>query len=201
MSKARSGPSTVVHVPRRFVAEEWGGTETVILEISRQQQRAGLRPRIVTSMALAKLRHEEIGGIPVHRYPYCYPFFGLSDADRAALDKKGGNLLSISLFRAWLQIVPLRIGGGTRLKIPECMAMRTPVVSTTVGAQGLDLRHDHDILLADTPEEFARETVRALRDAALRSHIEETGFQTVHERLGWGRLGAKLAQDYSRRFA
>jgi glycosyltransferase involved in cell wall biosynthesis len=103
--------------------------------------------------------------------------------------------------RAWLQIVPLRIGGGTRLKIPECMAMRTPVVSTTIGAQGLDLRHDHDILLGDTPEEFARETARALGDAALRAHIEETGFRTVHERLGWGRLGAKLAEDYSRRFA
>jgi glycosyltransferase involved in cell wall biosynthesis len=116
MSKARSGPSTVVHVPRRFVAEEWGGTETVILEISRQQQRAGLKPRIVTSMALAKLRHEEIGGIPVHRYPYCYPFFGLSDADRAALDKKGGNLLSISLFRALLKVPDVRLFHAHALK-------------------------------------------------------------------------------------
>ncbi len=102
--------------------------------------------------------------------------------------------------RSWLQIVPLRIGGGTRLKIPECMAMRTPVVSTTIGAQGLDLRHDHDILLADTPETFAQETARALKDAALRAHIEETGYRTVHERLGWGRLGARLAEEYTRRF-
>jgi len=92
--------STIVHVPRRFVAEEWGGTETVILEISRQQQKAGLAPVIMTSMALAKLRHEIIGGVPVKRYPYCYPFFGLSADDRAALDKKGGNLLSLSLFAA-----------------------------------------------------------------------------------------------------
>ena len=80
--------STIVHVPRRFVAEEWGGTETVILEISRQQQKAGLSPVIMTSMALAKLRDETIGGVPVKRYPYCYPFFGLSADDRAALDKK-----------------------------------------------------------------------------------------------------------------
>ena len=55
----------IVHVPRRFVAEEWGGTETVILEISRQQQRAGGRPEIITSMALAKRREEQIGGVPV----------------------------------------------------------------------------------------------------------------------------------------
>ena len=95
-----SRPSTVVHVPRRFVAEEWGGTETVILEISRQQQRAGLKPVIMTSMALARQSEETIGGVPVKRYPYCYPFFGLSAEDEAALDKKGGNLLSLSLFRA-----------------------------------------------------------------------------------------------------
>jgi len=50
--------------------------------------------------------------------------------------------------RSWLQIVPLRIGGGTRLKIVESMAIGTPVVSTTIGAQGLDLRHGEDILLA-----------------------------------------------------
>jgi len=90
----------IIHVPRRFVAEEWGGTETVILEISRQQQRAGWQPEIFTSLALAKQRHETIGGVPVQRFPYCYPFFGLSTTDKAALDKKGGNLLSLSLFNA-----------------------------------------------------------------------------------------------------
>ena len=116
MSQPRPRGSTVIHVPRRFVAEEWGGTETVILEISRQQRRAGLVPRIITSMALARLQHEEIGGIPVHRYPYCYPFFGLSAADRAALDKKGGNLLSFSLFRALLKTPNVRLFHAHALK-------------------------------------------------------------------------------------
>ena len=95
-----SAAKKIIHVPRRFVAEEWGGTETVILEISRQQQRAGWSPEIYTSMALAKLHTESIGGVPVKRFPYCYPFFGLSAADIVALDKKGGNLLSLSLFNA-----------------------------------------------------------------------------------------------------
>jgi len=90
----------IIHVPRRFVAEEWGGTETVILEISRQQRRNGWQPEIFTSMALARQRHETIGGVPVKRFAYCYPFFGLSSADKAALDKKGGNLLSLPLFNA-----------------------------------------------------------------------------------------------------
>ena len=95
-----SAAKKIIHIPRRFVAEEWGGTETVILEISRQQQRDGWSPEIYTSMALAKSRDETIGGVPVKRFPYCYPFFGLSAADKAALDKKGGNLLSLSLFNA-----------------------------------------------------------------------------------------------------
>ena len=106
----------IVHVPRRFVAEEWGGTETVILEISRQQQLAGWQPEIVTSMALAKQREETIGGVPVKRFPYCYPFFGLSADDKAAMDKKGGNLLSLSLFRALLRASDVRLFHAHALK-------------------------------------------------------------------------------------
>ena len=109
-------PTTVIHVPRRFVAEEWGGTETVILEISRQQQRVGLAPVIMTSMALAKLRRETIGGVPVQRYAYRYPFFGLSAADRAAMDKKGGNLISLPLFAALLCAPGVRLFHAHALK-------------------------------------------------------------------------------------
>ena len=102
--------------------------------------------------------------------------------------------------QAWLQIVPLRIGGGTRLKIPESMAMGTPVVSTTIGAQGLDLRHGHDLLLADTPETFVDQTARALSDCALRSHLEQEGMKTVHARLSWPMLGQQLSDYYANRF-
>lgn len=105
----RSSFKRIVHVPRRFVAEEWGGTETVILEISRQQQRAGAQPEVFTSLALARERKEQIHGVPVRRFPYCYPFLGLSRADRAALDKKGGNLLSLSLLRALVSVPDVRL--------------------------------------------------------------------------------------------
>jgi glycosyltransferase involved in cell wall biosynthesis len=111
-----SRPTTIVHVPRRFVAEEWGGTETVILEISRQQQRGGFSPVITTSMALATRRNESIGGIPVKRFPYCYPFFGLSTADKTSLDKKGGNLLSISLLQSLLTEPNVRLFHAHSLK-------------------------------------------------------------------------------------
>ncbi|MES2705521.1 MAG: glycosyltransferase family 4 protein [Verrucomicrobiota bacterium] len=88
----------IVHVPRRFTAQDWGGTETVILETARRQQAEGADPVILTSMALAAEKSEVIGGIPVKRFRHVYPFFGLSAADKAALDLKGGNLLSLPLF-------------------------------------------------------------------------------------------------------
>jgi glycosyltransferase involved in cell wall biosynthesis len=88
----------IIHVPRRFVAHEWGGTETVLAEMARQQMARGWRPEIHTSLALSTQREEICRGIPVRRYGYCYPFFGLDAAQRAALDKKGGNLISLGLF-------------------------------------------------------------------------------------------------------
>lgn len=102
--------------------------------------------------------------------------------------------------RAWLQIVPLRIGGGTRLKIVECLAMGTPVVSTTIGAQGLSLQHGRDILLADTPEAFVRQTANALLNPALRDRLESAGLNTVRSTLSWPMLGRQLVEAYAKRF-
>jgi glycosyltransferase involved in cell wall biosynthesis len=99
---------------------------------------------------------------------------------------------------AWMQIVPLRIGGGTRLKIVESLAIRTPVISTSIGAQGLNLQHEKDILLANTAESFVRETARALQDATLRKHLELAGLQTARARFSWKMIGAQLSQAYSK---
>jgi glycosyltransferase involved in cell wall biosynthesis len=102
--------------------------------------------------------------------------------------------------RAWLQIVPLRIGGGTRLKIVESLGLCTPVVSTRIGAQGLDLEHDREILFADTAREFVRQTARALRDPGLRSRLAAHGLESVQRRLSWPKLGADLSRAYKNRF-
>ena len=69
-------------------------------------------------------------------------------------------------------VVPLRIGGGTRLKIYEAMAMRKASVSTTVGAEGLDVNHGRDILLADEPHTFADGVIELLCDPAKRRQFE-----------------------------
>ena len=109
-------PSEIIHVPRRFVSHEWGGTETVITEIAKQQQSAGFAPRIVTSRALSSQSRETIDGIPVERHRYCYPFLGLSQADKLAMDKKGGNLLSFSLFASLARASKARLFHAHALK-------------------------------------------------------------------------------------
>src|SRR5208282_1666566 len=68
---------------------------------------------------------------------------------------------------ATVVVVPLRIGGGTRLKIYEAMAMGKAVVSTSIGAEGLDVRSGRDLILADDPAAFAEAILSLLRDAAL----------------------------------
>jgi glycosyltransferase involved in cell wall biosynthesis len=94
--------------------------------------------------------------------------------------------------RNHLQIVPLRIGGGTRLKIVESLAIGCPVVSTTLGAQGLDLRDGEHLLLADRPEDFAAAVVRLARDAGLRDRLRTAGRRQVLAHYGWPTLAARL---------
>lgn len=94
--------------------------------------------------------------------------------------------------RGAVYIVPLRIGGGTRLKIFEAMAMAKAVVSTTVGAEGLPVTNGRDIELADEPARFAHGVVRLMRDAAARQAIETAARQLVVERYDW----SAVAQDF-----
>ncbi|HEY1416349.1 MAG TPA: glycosyltransferase family 4 protein, partial [Myxococcaceae bacterium] len=75
------------------------------------------------------------------------------------------------LARAVVAVVPIRYGSGTRIKILESFAHRVPVVSTTLGAEGLDVQDGVHLLIADDPDEFAAATVRLLGDSALRSRI------------------------------
>ena len=89
-------------------------------------------------------------------------------------------------------IVPLRIGGGTRLKIFEAMAMGKAVVSTTVGAEGLPVTSGRDIEIADEPARFAHSVVHLMRDVATRRGIETAARQLVVERYDW----SAVAQDF-----
>jgi glycosyltransferase involved in cell wall biosynthesis len=84
-------------------------------------------------------------------------------------------------------IVPLRLGGGTRLKIVEAMAMGLPAVSTTVGAAGLSVHPGEDILIADVPTSFVESVLRLLEDAELRQRIARNG-QRLARHYDWNEL-------------
>jgi len=94
--------------------------------------------------------------------------------------------------RSQVCIVPLRVGGGTRLKILEAMALGTPVVSTSKGAEGLDVTAGQDILIADEPQAFANAVLRLLDDADLRARLSENGRRLVSERYDWREIGTRL---------
>ena len=90
-------------------------------------------------------------------------------------------------------IVPLRIGGGTRLKIFEAMAMKKAVVSTTVGAEGLPVRPGENILLVDTPNDFARSVVSLLRDSKERERLGRAARTLVQEKYSWAAVAESFA--------
>ena len=96
--------------------------------------------------------------------------------------------------RAAAYIVPIRVGGGTRLKIYEAMAMEKAIVSTTIGAEGLPVEPDVELLLGDTAEEFADGVVRVLTDETLARGLGERAAQLVRERFGWERVAKSFAE-------
>ncbi len=98
---------------------------------------------------------------------------------------------------AALYIVPLRIGGGSRLKILEAMSMQKPIVSTSVGAEGLEVTDKHDILIADSPQEFCDTILKALSDKPLCDTIAQNGNKLVHNKYKWSSIGKKLSQYLS----
>ena len=93
---------------------------------------------------------------------------------------------------AAVYVVPLRIGGGTRLKIFEAMAMGRAVVSTSVGAEGLPVTSGEHLMIADGVEAFAREIVRLLRDLDQRRRLEAAARALVVERYDWSVVAGEL---------
>lgn len=96
--------------------------------------------------------------------------------------------------QASVYIVPIRIGGGTRLKIYEAMAMGKPVLSTTVGAEGLPVTNNEDVMLADSAEAFAASLTTLLRDEKAAQALGDRGAKLVREKFGWRAVAESFAE-------
>lgn len=93
-------------------------------------------------------------------------------------------------------VVPLRVGGGSRLKILDAWSMGKAVVSTSVGCEGLHAADGENILVADTPAEFAAAVHRVLDDAKLRTSLGQAGRRTVEQRYSWRVLAGPMLRLY-----
>ena len=108
----------------------------------------------------------------------------LPDADNITLTGFVNDVRPL-IASAWGSLVPIRAGGGTRLKILEAMALGTPVVATSKGAEGLDLEHGEHLLIADTPAAFAEMIIRLLSEPGLRERLADKAYQLVRGRYDW----------------
>lgn len=98
------------------------------------------------------------------------------------------------LAEAEVVVVPLRVGGGTRIKIPEAMAMGKAVVSTTVGAEGLPFRNEQEIMLADNSEGFAKAVTELMLNPKRRTDIEFEACDRVRREHGWESIVDRLEE-------
>jgi len=94
---------------------------------------------------------------------------------------------------ATLVVVPLRIGGGTRLKIFEAMAMGKAVISTSIGAEGLDVKNGRDLILADDAATFSEATILLLKDAGLRRRYEQAAAQLAAQ-YDWSKIVQRFVE-------
>lgn len=98
--------------------------------------------------------------------------------------------------KSTVYVVPLRMGGGTRLKIVEALAMRKPIVTTSIGCEGIDVKDRENVLIADRPKAFAKSVIELLRDRKLANRLIRNGYELVCEKYGWTSIGIKLDEAY-----
>jgi glycosyltransferase involved in cell wall biosynthesis len=88
------------------------------------------------------------------------------------------------------------MGGGTRLKIMEALAMKKPIVTTSVGCEGIDVVNGESILIADNPDEFAARVMELFADPERAAGLTEKGFELVKNQYRWESIGRQMDEAY-----
>lgn len=102
------------------------------------------------------------------------------------------------LARAEVVVVPIRTGSGTRLKVVEGLAMGKPMVSTTVGCEGVDVRDGEHLLIGDSAQDFAKNVLRLLEEPELGGQLGRAGRELMEREYSWKRAGELLETVYER---
>ena len=101
------------------------------------------------------------------------------------------------VYKAAVFVVPLRMGGGTRLKVLEGLSMKKAMVSTSLGCEGIDVVDGTHLLIADTPEAFANAVLRVLGDPALVDRLATAGRDLVDRHYRWERVVGDLEEFFA----
>lgn len=100
------------------------------------------------------------------------------------------------VWKSGVFVVPLRMGSGTRLKVVEALAMKKPVVSTSIGCEGIEVEHGKSILVQDDPKMFAEEVVTLLRDRERCEQLARQGYELVTDTYDWSIIGHTMLDIY-----
>ena len=150
----------IAHIVRRFTFSEWGGTESVVWNIAKQQKAQGLTPEILCTAALDKVGMEVVDGITIRRFSYLYPYFPMPVRDKLALDKKGGNPYSPRLINTLkngcYDIFHIHTGGrlaNTALRVAKKFAV--PTLMTLHGGSCAIPQQEMELMLKPLKHKFS----------------------------------------------
>ena len=150
----------IAHIVRRFTFSEWGGTESVVWHIAKQQKAQGLQPEILCTAALDKVGMEVVDGITIRRFSYLYPYFPMPVRDKLALDKKGGNPYSPRLINTLkngcYDIFHIHTGGrlaNTVLRVAKKLAV--PTLMTLHGGSCAIPEQEMELMLKPLKHKFS----------------------------------------------
>lgn len=100
------------------------------------------------------------------------------------------------VWRSSLYVVPLRMGGGTRLKVLEALAMKKPVITTSIGCEGINVVDSESVLIEDNPEYFALRAVELLNNITMRKTLSSNGYDLICSTYDWKIISAKMNESY-----
>lgn len=101
------------------------------------------------------------------------------------------------VWRSSVYVVPLRMGGGTRLKVLEALSMKKPLVTTSIGCEGIEVEHEETALIADDPAMFSEEVIRLIENKSLQDKISSNGYELVKSTYDWKVIGKHIEHAYA----